>query len=318
MNDTDPMPDRSPPTLRTSVLASLAAGGVAGAAAFALLGALTGAPNAATVGAPAVPPSAESVDRMAEREPGADVVAAPGSSELEDLRDALALAEAERSQLAGSVLALNRRAEELETRLQTLAAAPAADGAAEGALPSGADGDVVIAGEQGAGDTPPVDSFVAAGLDPQTAADIRARRDAFSLARLELIDRAAREGWDESDRLDEALEALEARRPDLREELGDEAYDRYLFEEGRSNRVGIASVISGSAAADAGLAPGDVVLSYAGSRVFRLPELQAATREGTLGEYVQLSVLRGGDVVAIDVPRGPLGVTLDGVRRSPP
>jgi len=303
-----------PLTLRTVVTVALVAGAVSGGGAFALL---------RTIGGP-TPPSAEQdvipATATASRSSSLDT---PALSEA--VRDAFEMAEAERSQLAGTVLALSRRAEALEMRLTTLVAAPPVESTADSGLPSDESGGGVVVDEptgdpgdddRELGDEPP-DSLVAAGVDPASAADIRRRRDEFQLARLELIDRATREGWADSDRLGDGLEELDERRPDLRDELGDDAYDRYLFEEGGRNRVGIASVISGSAADVAGLVPGDVLLSYAGARVFRSRELQAATRAGERGEYVQIGVLRGGEIVAVDVPRGPLGVTLEGLRRPP-
>jgi len=159
--------------------------------------------------------------------------------------------------------------------------------------------------------------LVAAGLDAQTATDLLRRADRDQLARLELIDQATREGWRDSEQFDTRLDALDAEKVDFRSELGDDAYDRYLFEAGRNNRVGIASVISGSAAEAAGLNVGDVVLSYADNRIFGLRELQGATREGTRGEYIQVTALRNGEVFALEVPRGPLGVTLTGIRTAP-
>ena len=128
----------------------------------------------------------------------------------------------------------------------------------------------------------------------------------------------SREGWREDrERFADSLETLEEQRPDLREELGDAAYDRYLYEQGGGNRVGVASVMSGSVAERAGLQSGDVIVSYAGERVFRLRDLQSATRAGSYGEPVQLSVRRDGEVVAVEVVRGPLGVSLSPTRREP-
>ena len=254
----------------------------------------------------------------------------PDERGTDDIAAALATAEAERSQLAGTVLALNRRGETMERRLESLAARlesidARGDEDEEGALPLGEVGEIIVSGEAAADDGASAadgssdgrDDLLAAGLDPQSAADIRRRRDRFELERLALLDRATREGWRESERFGEELERLEETRPDMREELGDEAYDRYLYERGDSNRVGIASVLGGSAAESAGIEVGDLVLSYDGSRVFRARELQAATRAGNLGEYVQLGVRRGEQLLGIDVPRGPMGVTLRGVRRAP-
>jgi len=306
----------SAPSLRTVAAVALLGGAIAGAGTFAATRLLV---------APDREPEPEPREIAEVPAVAPATVSAPETTEdtLASLRAALVAAEAERSQLAGSVLALNRRAETLESRLADVAeraaeAPPIVD--PEGALPSGETGEFIVAGdgaEKDETEPSPTASLIAAGLDPQSADDILARRDAFQLARLELLDQAAREGWSDSEQLDERLASLEETRPDLRDELGDDAYDRYLFEEGGNNRVGVASVIPGSAAAMAGIVPGDIVLSYAGQRLFRLRELQGATREGARGEYVQMSVVRNGELIAVDLPRGPLGVTLDGQRRAP-
>ena len=262
--------------------------------------------------APAAPAASALLEAAPSPKPAS---VADGTAALAELRDALDRAEAERSQLAAALLELDRREAAMLARLDALeigvgaASLPTADGAPP------ADG--VEASVDASAETEVPDSLVAAGLDEQSAAEVRRRRDEFELARLELFDRAAREGWLESERLDTELAALENARPDLRDELGDEAYDRYLFEEGERNRVAIASIIGGSAADLAGFEIGDVVIRYAGERVFRTRELQAATRSGVRGETVQVEVRRGDEPLGLSVPRGPLGVTLRG-RRLPP
>ncbi len=161
------------------------------------------------------------------------------------------------------------------------------------------------------------DSLILAGVDPYLAQEIQQRSDQWSLQRLELIDQATREGWRESEQFDERLQALRDARPDIRAELGDTDYDRYLYASGDSNRVAVSSIINGSAAQQSGLQNGDVVVSYANNRVFGTRELQRATRDGQRGESVQVEVLRNGQVITVDVPRGPLGVTLTGSRVDP-
>ncbi len=161
------------------------------------------------------------------------------------------------------------------------------------------------------------DRLVAAGMDITTAELIQTRQNEYELQRLNLFDLAEREGWRESDRFSEQLEALTEQRPDLRDELGDSGYDRYLFESGRNNRVRVDSVIGGSAADLAGLQIGDVVLDYADSRIFSTRELQNATRGGSRGETITISVERQGQPLLIQVPRGPLGVGLDAEQENP-
>ncbi len=160
-------------------------------------------------------------------------------------------------------------------------------------------------------------SLVAAGVGRGAAEDIQYRQDQLQLARLELYDQATREGWQDSEQFADRLNELDDQAVDLRTEIGETDYDRYLFEAGRNNRVVIESVINGSAAQNAGLLSGDLIISYANRRMFTLRELQSATREGSRGEAVQLNVQRGREFLALDIPRGPLGVTLSGIRLAP-
>ncbi len=161
------------------------------------------------------------------------------------------------------------------------------------------------------------ESLVSAGIDPAVAAEIKQRSDQWTLQRLELVDQASREGWRRSEEFEERMSALREERPDIRSELGDDDYDRYLFESGESNRVQIGSIIEGSAAQIAGVQVGDIVRSYAGQRIYTMRELQSATREGTRGESVSVFIERGSQQLALDVSRGPLGVTLSGLSVEP-
>lgn len=162
------------------------------------------------------------------------------------------------------------------------------------------------------------DALLAAGVDTATAESFQRQNDEIALARLELYDRASREGWLGSDEFEQELDALDEARLAHREVLGDEAFDRYLHASGRPNRVAVDTVIGGSAAEAAGLAPGDRIIGYAGERIYTLPELQNATRDGARGENVQMTVVREGETLVFDVPRGPLGVSLAGRREAPP
>ena len=159
--------------------------------------------------------------------------------------------------------------------------------------------------------------FEAAGVDPGTAEQLLTRLDQQQLAELDLRDEAARGGWLDSAEYDERLQELETSAPDLQSELGDEGYDRYLFASGRANRVRVDSVISGSAAQLANVLQGDLIIAYAGSQIFRINDLQAATRDGVRGEFVPLVLQRGQETVLQSVERGPLGITLSPDRVNP-
>ncbi len=159
--------------------------------------------------------------------------------------------------------------------------------------------------------------LVKAGVDPATAEDIVRRKNEIELRKLELRDRAAREGYLGSSRYMQELQALVDEDLSLRAELGDDAYDRYLYASGQANRVRVAAVIPGSAAEQAGVKAGDLILRYGENRLFGWRELQQATTRGNRDEYISLSVVRDGQETLLWVPRGPLGVRLSMMRVNP-
>jgi len=155
------------------------------------------------------------------------------------------------------------------------------------------------------------------GVSPETASEIVRRQGELEMKRLELRDRAAREDYLGSEQFFDELRELNADTPDLRQEIGDSGYDRYLFSTGQDNRVAVSSVISGSPAEQAGVKPGDVILSYDGSRIFDSSELQGATRSGERDTPVSIQIRRGQESIAVSLPRGPMGVRLDTTREDP-
>lgn len=95
----------------------------------------------------------------------------------------------------------------------------------------------------------------------------------------------------------------------LREELGDDAYERYLTANGRSTRVSVSSVLEGSPALSAGLQPGDQIVRYDGQRVFSMDEITSLQMQGEVGQNVLVDIERDGLLMQIAMPRGPLGIT---------
>lgn len=236
----------------------------------------------------------------------------------DELRAALQNATDERAQLAQVLAQLTRQIESLESDAINLSSLAELEEATNAASEQSAE-DLSALGNFGA--QVPVNKrvadLVAAGVDVDSAQALQDRQDRFQLERLEVFDLAQREGWIDTERFSTQLEELEEQRPDLREELGDEQYDRYLFEAGRNNRVVIDSIIPGSAAELAGLQPQDMVMSYAQGRVFSTGDLQQATRAGVRGEFVPMQVERQGQSLFFDVARGPLGITLRASKQSP-
>jgi len=161
-------------------------------------------------------------------------------------------------------------------------------------------------------------TLIKSGLEYDLAADLVWRQDRNELDRLELRDLAIREGWYRSDRYRKEKRRLAKEAPDLRLEVGDEIYDRYLFASGLDNHVSVISVIADSPAEGAGIQPGDIVDTYAGERIFTQAELRSATTDGELGELVPVQLRRpDGSRVQIWLPRGPLGIRMGLTRADP-
>ena len=235
---------------------------------------------------------------------------------LDEMRNALTEASEERAQLAMTLVQLTRQIDVLESDLINSEAREALQTAVDQTAQDGSGTpDAGVAGRSAVQQR--IDSLIAAGVDSQRAQEIQARQDQYQLARLDLIDQAERENWRDTDEFNQRMALLDEQQPDLRNELGDENYDRFLFESGRNNRVMVSAVIPGSVAETVGLLAGDVVISYANQRVFTRRELQAATREGLRGEIVGLTVQRQGQSLFFDVPRGPLGVSMSAEKQNP-
>ena len=160
-------------------------------------------------------------------------------------------------------------------------------------------------------------ALVAAGIDATTATEIKRRRDELALSEIYLRNQAEREGWLDTPRFASKMAEIEGQRTSIRDEIGDQAYDRYLAALDQPNRVAVDEVLLDSPAAAAGLQAGDVVLSYGETRIFAPGELVTATRSGTAGENVRVEIIRQGQRFDIQVPRGPLGVRVAASKGDP-
>ncbi len=162
-----------------------------------------------------------------------------------------------------------------------------------------------------------LDNLIRGGINASLAEDIVRRKNSIQLERLALQDRAMRENYLNTQQYFDELSEIDKQGITLREELGDEQYDAYLFTSKQNNRIRISSVMLGSAAEQAGIQKGDIILSYDNNRLFNWQELKNATSEGQLGEYVSISIYRKGEIFSFSVPRGPLGMQLGAARLAP-
>jgi S1-C subfamily serine protease len=155
------------------------------------------------------------------------------------------------------------------------------------------------------------------GLPPAAAADVKRRYDELAMDEISLRNLATREGWIDTPEFAAELDEIEADRLAIRDEIGDEAYDHYLFAMGQPNRVYVTDVITNSPAARAGLQTSDVIVRYGEARIFAPNDLVAETQVGSQGEPIRVDITRNGKPLQLEVPRGPLGVEI-GVTQEPP
>jgi C-terminal processing protease CtpA/Prc len=146
--------------------------------------------------------------------------------------------------------------------------------------------------------------LVEAGFSPDQAQRITARESELRLDALYAQYDAVRDG----EPFDPRSTGFNPQ-SQLRQELGDPSYERYLEATGQSTAIGVQSVMAGSAGQTAGLQPGDRVVAYAGERVFNTGELNAQILKGEPGQPVVMDVLRDGQQIQVYVPRGPIGIS---------
>ncbi len=154
------------------------------------------------------------------------------------------------------------------------------------------------------------EKLVAIGMPEDTIQAMKLTVDQNQLEMLQLRDRAIREGWDNSNDYTEEMFALRNPYRGLQEQFGDEAYDQYLYATGTPNRVEVREVYSGSAADNAGIRPGDLLVSYASTPVFSMSDLRQSTLEGTSGETILVELIRDDQEYTTSVTRGPLGISM--------
>ena len=112
-------------------------------------------------------------------------------------------------------------------------------------------------------------------------------------------------------RYEESIESGTYQKSDrelLREQIGDENYERYLTANGRRTSANVNSVLENSPGFNAGIQSGDEITHYDGQRVFNLRDLSQQTVQGKEGETVLVEIIRNGEQVQVTIPRGPIGV----------
>jgi len=164
---------------------------------------------------------------------------------------------------------------------------------------------------------PNQENLIAAGISTDEADKLLRRMSQQEYRRLELQNNIRRNKGAASNKYREQLRELNQNEISLRSELGDDAYDKYLFASQQNNRVKISSVMAGSPAESSGFDSNDIILSYDGQKILNWADIRRLTLEGEIGSYTNVDVLRNGERMNLMVPRGTLGVQLEPVQLDP-
>ena len=159
-------------------------------------------------------------------------------------------------------------------------------------------------------------ALIEGGMDSAQASQLKAYFEQLEMERLYLRDQAAREGWDRA-RLRDEFRQLDDKEESLRDQLGESAYDAYLYASGQSNRIAVTSVLASAQAGQAGIEAGDHILRYDNQRVYNWRDLRTATTSGDISDVVEVEVDRDGETLQFYLARGPLGIRMDSLSVAP-
>jgi len=151
------------------------------------------------------------------------------------------------------------------------------------------------------------DALLALGMSEIEVERIQDRWEQLTMDQLYAKDQHARGEGNLGPALRSELTRLRA---ETRDELGDDAFDAMLYATGQKNRVILKDLLETSPGWEAGLRPGDEVISYDGERVFAPYQLRMYTRRGDPAALAEVRVLRDGELVRVFLPYGPLGAQL--------
>ncbi|MDJ0776771.1 MAG: PDZ domain-containing protein [Gammaproteobacteria bacterium] len=159
-------------------------------------------------------------------------------------------------------------------------------------------------------------ALIDSGMDDTLAGELRVFYEQIEMERLYLRDQSLREQWDR-DQYRAALDEIGEREAALKQRLGEQGYDAYLYASGQSNRVAVTSVLASAPAGQAGIEAGDHILRYDNQRIYNWFELREATAGGNVGDTVAVEVDRDGQTLQFYLARGPMGIRMNSLSVAP-
>jgi hypothetical protein len=107
--------------------------------------------------------------------------------------------------------------------------------------------------------------------------------------------------------------APENLRNEIVSQLGEEAYDGYLYATGQSNRL----VVSSTATSETGIESGDRLHSLDGQRIYSTNDLKAGISSDQAADWLSLTVERNGEAVMLYIPKDNIGFRVERQRVNP-
>lgn len=159
-------------------------------------------------------------------------------------------------------------------------------------------------------------AMIDSGMNSSQASELKLVFEQLEMERLYLRNQSIRESWS-SEKLTEAMQALESREDELKNQLGEAAYDAYLYASGQPNRVAVTNVLEHAQAGKAGIISGDYIVRYDNQRIHNWLDLRDATASGNISDTVALEVERDGETIQFYLARGPLGIRMNSVSIAP-
>ncbi|MCW8127566.1 PDZ domain-containing protein [Microbulbifer halophilus] len=155
--------------------------------------------------------------------------------------------------------------------------------------------------------------LIDAGLNPDRAEYILERQERFQYEHMQITHEYRHlkdKSSPEAQKLKEKLSNYSHPRKMFEHELNEQEFERYLEVNGGQPEMQIDRVLDNTPARNAGLQPGDKIISYNGERIFHSGDLRSQIYKVAPGETVEVEVQRAGSSAkeVIYVPSGPLGI----------
>ena len=209
----------------------------------------------------------------------------------------------------------------LEQKLDQLSLQVAANGQIADTLTSKNHTEEPAVGNDTSASSPDKDWFnqqglLDSGMDNIQVSELKNFFEQQEMDRLYLRDQSIRESWNR-DQYREAMQLLGDEEAEFKNQIGESAYDAYLYATGRSNRVVVTNVLASAQAGTAGVLAGDHIIRYDNQRIYDQHDLREATTGGNISDTVALEIKRGGKTMQFYLVRGPLGIRMNSVSAAP-